>query len=65
VRCGTGNESVGAPAPLLWDDTKFPMKQIPQCGKKSVQALADAGLRSLDEVGRVTWASWTVRWISD
>jgi hypothetical protein len=41
------------------------MKQIPQCGKKSVQALADAGLRSLDEVGRVTWASWTVRWISD
>ena len=26
------------------------MRQIPRCGKKSVQALANAGLRSLDEV---------------
>ena len=26
------------------------MRQIPKCGKKSVQALAEAGLRSLDQV---------------
>ena len=25
------------------DDTRFPMKQIPRCGKKSVQALAEVG----------------------
>ena len=34
----------------MYDDTKYPMKQIPQCGKKSVQALANAGMRSLDDI---------------
>ena len=34
----------------MWDDTALPMKQIPQCGKKSVRALAEAGLTSLDDV---------------
>ena len=33
-----------------WDDTTRPMRQIPQCGKKSVAALADAGYRTLDDV---------------
>ena len=33
-----------------WDDTRFPMRQIPQCGKKSILALAAAGYRSLDDV---------------
>ena len=33
-----------------WDDTRFPMRQIPQCGKKSILALAAAGYLSLDDV---------------
>jgi ATP-dependent DNA helicase HFM1/MER3 len=36
--------------PRFQDDTIYPMRQIPKCGKKSVQALAEAGLRSLDQV---------------
>ena len=34
----------------MWDDTRYPMKQIAGCGKKSVRALAANGVVSLDDV---------------